>query len=112
MILLSPSTVAFLEKCAPSPIHIDVLLLLCQDDARWWNADQLADELRMPQSRVASALETLASCNLLDVRIGSAVGYRFAPVDTSTRRAMSEAAARPDQAREAVAQIVRKSNPR
>ena len=108
MVSLSPSTVAFLKKCAPSTVQIDVLLLLCRDEERWWNAAQLGDELGMSESRVASALEALASCNLLDVRIGSAVGYRFAPVDASTRRAMTEAAASPDQARETVEQIARR----
>ena len=105
MVLLSPSTVAFLEKCVRSQLQIDVLLLVCQNEERWWSARQLCEELVLPEGLVSSALEALAAHNLLDVRIGTSLGYRFAPVDTWSRRAMTEAAARPHEARQTVARL-------
>ena len=105
---LSPPTLAFLGTFVRSQLHIDILLLLCRDTARWWHAGQLAAELGVPEDGILDALEQLASSNLLDVRIGSTLSYRFSPVDEAARTAMCEAVQRPYEAREAIARQTRR----
>jgi hypothetical protein len=102
MLPLSPPTRTFLRDVVRSLLQLDVLFLLFRDDRRWWNAEQLVEELKAPQLAVSTALEELAASNLLDVRIGSTLTYRFAPVEAASRAAVGEAAARPDDARDAV----------
>lgn len=90
-----------------SQLQIDLLLLLSRDDQRWWNARQFSAELTVPEPMVGSALEGLAACNLLDVRIGATLAYRLAPVDDESRAALGEALARLYDTREAVLRMSR-----
>ena len=100
--VLSAATAAFLRTSVQSALQIDILLTLAQDESRWWDARQLAEELSFAETTVASALEGLAARNLLDVRIGATLGYRFSPLESSARQAIAEAIKRPRQARAAV----------
>jgi hypothetical protein len=92
----------FLRSCVPSPVHMDILLTLASDDTRWWSAEQAAEALGRSPAVVSEALELLAGRNLLDVKIGTALSYRFSPLHDTARRAVEELAARPGPAREAV----------
>ena len=99
MVHISAATAAFLRTSVRSALQIDILLTMARDESRWWNARQLAEELSLAETKVASALERLAASNLLDVRIGATLGYRFAPLHDSAREAIDEAVMRPRQAR-------------
>ena len=100
---LSPKARLFLRDGVGSILQLDVILLLCRDDRRWWNAEQIAAELATSADAASLALEELAARNLFDVRIGSTLGYRFAPVDDHVRATLGEIAADSYAAREAVA---------
>jgi hypothetical protein len=102
MVHLTPTTLAFLRARVQSPLLIDILLLLAHDESRWWSARQLGEELTLAEESVADGLESLAAGNMLDVRIGGTLSYRFSPVDPAARRAIEEAVARPRHARKAV----------
>lgn len=84
-------------------LQLDIILLLQRDDARWWNAEQIAEELRVGPNASAGALEALASSNLLDVRIGTALTYRYSPVQAGDRQLLTEIALDHYTARELVA---------
>ena len=107
MVHLSDATAAFLRTSVQSAVQIDILLTLARDETRWWNARQLAEELTVPEPTAASALEELAASNLLDVRIGATLGYRFSPVHAAARQAIDEVVTRPGQARAIVARRTR-----
>ncbi len=100
--VLSAATAAFLRTSVQSALQIDILLTMARDESRWWNARQLAQELSLAETTVASALEGLAARNLLDVRIGGTLGYRFSPLESTARQAIDEAIRRPRQARAVV----------
>jgi hypothetical protein len=57
---------------------VEVLLLFARNPDRSFSASQVAKELFIPRS-VGRMLERLASLNLVDVRLGSSVLYRYAP---------------------------------
>lgn len=97
---LSPQANKFLREGVRSLLELDVLLLLHRDDNRWWSAEQLVQELRVRPEAAGSTLETLAARNLLDVRIGSTLTYRFAPVELPLRVTVGEIATDPYAARE------------
>lgn len=100
---LSPHARRFLRDTVGSLLQLDIILLLQRDDTRWWNADQIAQEFRVGPATTGLALEELASRNLLDVRIGSTLAYRFSPLEERVRRVLAEIAADPYPARELVA---------
>lgn len=100
---LTARTAAFLRTSVQSGVEIEILLAMARDEARWWNAPQLAAELRLDETDVAASLEGLAARNLLDVRIGNTLGYRFSPLHASARTAIAEVVSRPNQARAVVA---------
>jgi hypothetical protein len=87
---LSQEAEAFLTACVNSILELDVVLVLQNDDARWWNADQVAAEMRIGMPLAAAALEALAARNLLDVRIGGSLTYRFAPLEDRVRTTTQE----------------------
>lgn len=99
MVHLSAATAAFLRTSVQSALQIDILLTMARDEFRWWNAPQLAEELSIAEATVAPALEGLAASNLLDVRIGATLGYRFSPLQAAAREAIGEAVLRPRLAR-------------
>jgi hypothetical protein len=79
------------------------VLLLQGDAARWWSASQVADELRVGQVMARQALEELGTTNLLDMRIGTDLTYRFAPWQPEAARFVDEIAGARYDAREIVA---------
>lgn len=100
---LSPHARNFLRESVRSLLELDAILLLQRNDQRWWSAEQIAEELRVGSDPASSALESLAACNLLDVRIGGTLAYRFAPVEPAARSTVGEIASDPYVARELVA---------
>lgn len=65
--------------------ELDVLLLLGRDPERYWSSTAAAEATALPPRVTADVLEVLASRNLLDVRLGEALLYRFDPAAFETR---------------------------
>lgn len=86
-----------------SILQLDIALLLRTSGNSWWTADRVAEELRVGVDLARQALESLASRNLLDVRIANDLAYRYAPWHESAARIMTEIAANHYEAREIVA---------
>ena len=99
----------FLRQAIASILQLDILLVLCRDETRWWNAEQIARELGASMEHVSTALEELAGRNLLDVRIGGTLAYRFAPVDATAAALLTEIGSNVYGARELVASGMRVS---
>jgi hypothetical protein len=76
-----------------SSTRLDVLLLLRSEPARWWSVDVVAATLRISVASAAQALEDLGLGNLLDVRVGETLAYRFAPMDSRVSDTIAEIAA-------------------
>lgn len=67
---------------------LELLLLLARDPKRFWSATAAAAELGLAEGPARSALEALASRNLLGVRLGEDVLYRLDPNTPETARAV------------------------
>jgi len=59
--------------------RLNLLLFMHWHVTRWWSAEMLVDELKMPPHVVQSHLEHLSARNLLDVRVTESVIYRYHP---------------------------------
>lgn len=90
---LSPAAGRLLRDTVVSSTRLDVLLLLRSEPARWWNVETVTATLRISAPSAEQALEGLGRGNLLDVRVGEALAYRFAPVDSKVSDTISEIAA-------------------
>lgn len=77
----SRSAERFVRDRVRSLLHLEILLLLRRDLRQWLHAPALAASLRVPAEVAERALEELAGANLVDVRIGSHLAFRFAPLD-------------------------------
>ncbi len=77
---------SLVARCLASVEHLEALLLLEKDGSRWWSPQEVADELRTSSSSARRRLEELGAFNLLDVRIGQDVLYRYAPGDAGLSR--------------------------
>ena len=86
-----------------SILQLDVALLLRASGDAWWTVERVAEELRVGEDQARQSLESLASGNLLDVRIANDLAYRYAPWHESAARLMTEIAANHYEAREIVA---------
>lgn len=100
---LSAAAREFLRARLGSLVQLDIALLLHADASVWWSAERVAGHLRVSTDAATQALETLASRNLLDVRIASDLTYRFAPWHESTAALVAEIADHHYEARELVA---------
>jgi hypothetical protein len=100
---LSPDAAEFARARLGSILNLDVALLLRAESDSWWTAERVAAALRAGIEASRTALESLASRNLLDVRIANDLSYRFAPWHESAARHMTEIAANHYEAREIVA---------
>lgn len=69
----------FIERRIESVEQLEVLLFLYREASRSWDAPGVAAALYLPEHQVANLLETLARGGLLDVRLASAMLYRFQP---------------------------------
>lgn len=87
---LSPAAARLLHDVIVSSTRLDVLLLLRSEPERWWNVDLVAATLRISVPSAGQALEGLGLGNLLDVRVGEALAYRFAPVDSTVSDTIAE----------------------
>lgn len=90
---LSPAAARLLHDVIVSSTRLDILLLLRSEPARWWNVEAVAAALRISAPSAGLALEGLGLGNLLDVRVGEALAYRFAPVDSKIAATIAEIAA-------------------
>jgi hypothetical protein len=104
--LLTPASGKFLRECIQSALHLDLLILLHQEDSRWWTASSLSASLRTGAPQIIPALEDLAAFNLLEVRIASDVLYRYSPWDETTHRAVQEIARLCRSSRAAVVNVI------
>lgn len=102
---LSPAAREFLRARLGSLLQLDIALLLHADPSAWWSAERVAEHLRVTLDAATQALETLASRNLLDVRIANDLTYRFAPWHESTAQLVAEIADHHYEARELVARL-------
>lgn len=68
---------------------LEVLLLLARDANRFWSAAAAASELGLSQASAQTALDSLASRNLLEVRFGEDVLYRLDPNTPGTAAAVA-----------------------
>lgn len=101
---LSPRAQEFLRRHIGSILQLDIVLLLHADPARWWSVAQTAEELRIGQPFARQALEELGTTNLLDMRIGTDLTYRYAPWQPETAVLIEEIAHARYDARDFVAQ--------
>jgi hypothetical protein len=78
---LSAAAEQFLRARIGSMLHLDVLLLLRRDVQQWVTPAGLASALRVAIESTERALEHMGAANLIDVKIGTSLAYRFAPID-------------------------------
>jgi hypothetical protein len=78
-VTIPPTVQRFLERRIESVEQLEVLLLLQQYADRSWNAAAVADALRLTVGTAGRSLEALGRRDLLDVRIGDDVWFRFSP---------------------------------
>lgn len=86
--------------------RLDLLLFLQRQAARWWSAQALASELRLPAERLQSHLDHLAAGNLLDVRIAELVVYRYQPGRDDLAAQVEELERESHRHRDAVAMLL------
>jgi hypothetical protein len=84
-VTLDPETLAAIAGCVRSIEELEVLLRLADNRARYCSAATIATEAGLPPVAASAALETLASRNLLDVRITDTVLYRLDPASPEAR---------------------------
>lgn len=101
---LSTGAKDFLRRHIGSLLKLDIVLLLQNDPARWWSASHVAEELRVGPGIAREALEELGATNLLDMRIGIDLTYRFEPWQADAAEFVEEIAGARYEARELVAQ--------
>lgn len=99
---LSATAKELLGEKITSILQLDVLLLVFSEAERWWDADQVGAALRVPARLASEALEDLGTSNLLDVKIGNTIAYRFAPARPETAALIREVALAHYEAREVV----------
>jgi hypothetical protein len=74
-----PDVRRFIERCIDDIEQLETLLLLHRKATRYWDAAMVAQALNLPERLAADALEALGRRGFFDVRITSAVMYRFNP---------------------------------
>lgn len=77
--MLPPGVRRFIERRIDNIEQLEILLLLHRLGERSWSAEEVAEALRVTPRAAARHLEALTGRNLLDVRLGDEVRYRFAP---------------------------------
>ena len=82
---LSQETQAAIGGCVRSIEELEVLLYLARNRQRYSSAGTISGEIGLPARVAATALEALASRNLLDVRIAEAVLYKLDPASAECR---------------------------
>jgi hypothetical protein len=87
---LQPDVVQFVNDSADSLERLELLVMLIESPDRWWDAVSAGRALGVSAATMQRDLEHLATRNLLAVKLGNDVSYRFDPGD-ATVRALSEA---------------------
>jgi hypothetical protein len=77
--VIPPAVRRFLDQRIDDVEQLEIVLLLQRHGDRSWSAADVADALGLGIRRVEHQLEALAGRDLLDVRIGGEVRYRFKP---------------------------------
>jgi hypothetical protein len=79
---LSTGAARFLRESISSVVQLDALVLLHDEPQRWWTPAAVAARLGTSNAAAAAALESLGRANLVDVRLGASLQYRYAPLDS------------------------------
>ncbi len=87
---LTESARRFLVEVIGSLERLDILLVMHHHEGRWWTAATLACELRMPAATVEEDVNALGRQNLINVRLGEHVLYRFDPGTSELRQLVEE----------------------
>ena len=78
---VDPRVWRFLENHVARLEQLLVLLFLRRNGNRSWTASEVGAAIGLPPRVAADQLEHLGSRHLVDVRLGSDVRYRYAPID-------------------------------
>jgi hypothetical protein len=76
---LPPDVRHFLGRCVETVEQLEIILLLQRHAERSWDAAEAGEALGLDHRDVAHHLEALGGRDLLDVRLGDHVRYRFSP---------------------------------
>jgi hypothetical protein len=109
-----------LPNAVPAFVHdhirdaddLHLLVAMASDDQRWWDEKVVSGELFMDGSRSRNALEHLAGCNLLEIRVTGAVRYQFRPGTEALRAAALATVAAHRHNPAAVLHLIRQSRAR
>jgi hypothetical protein len=74
-----PAVLTFIADHIRTLDELGLLVALIQSGDRWWDARGAARELGVPERAAAEVLDSLATRNLLDIRITDDVRYQFRP---------------------------------
>ncbi|MBI2189205.1 MAG: hypothetical protein HYU37_19070 [Acidobacteria bacterium] len=84
---VSPPVRAFVAAHARTLDELQLLMAIIQSADRSWDASAAAREVGLAEADARAALEHLAACNLLDIRIGENLRYQFRPGTPQLREA-------------------------
>jgi hypothetical protein len=90
--VLPPAVRRFLEERIDDVEQLEIMLHLQRHVERSWCAADVADALRLGCRRAENQLEALAGRDLLDVRLGDDVRYRFKPTSDALAAAARQLA--------------------
>jgi hypothetical protein len=76
---LPASLQAFLYDCIENYEQLELLVFLHRERNRWWTAGETAQQIGIPESLAAIALDDLVSRQLAERRPELAARYRYAP---------------------------------
>lgn len=76
---MTGATLAFLRDHLESYEGIQIFRLLARSKDRPWTAKAVAQELGIDEEASSRALDQLTAANLLDIRIGGELVFRYAP---------------------------------
>jgi len=103
---IPPSVLRFIARHLRSLMDLEVLMLVSMTPEKRWNAAGIALQLGIPGAAAREALEHLCRQNLLDVKVGEGLSYRFSPGAPHLGRAVDELFATYQDARVAVTAAV------
>ena len=104
--LIPPRVLRFIVRHLRSTVDLEVLILVGTTPDRGWNAGMVATELGIPGASARESLEHLCRKNLLDVKVGETLRYRFNPGTPNLGRTVDELMTTYREARVAVTAAV------
>jgi hypothetical protein len=102
---LSVALREFIASRIHTVVDLDVMLLLRSSADRWWSDEEVARQLLVAPTVALNALERLAG-GFLEVRVTSAVHFRFAPTHPERIQLAADLAAAAAADRDAVLRVV------